>query len=114
MWLQGETAETLFRLSRLQPLAQRVGVRLWVPRLAGAGAANQRQFLLDFEAGFAHQLGDRGGIQARGVEFDAHGAGLAVEAEMPDAVDVARTGQRRSHLLRGRGGVAIRESPPWS
>lgn len=67
-----------------------------------------QQWLLfgDVEPRFADKLGDRRGIQARGIVLDVQRSRRAIEAQLPDAVHIARVGQRRRHLLRGRRDVA--------
>jgi hypothetical protein len=77
-------------------------------RRCGSGwfRRRRRPLLGKFQSGVAHQLNDRCCIQARGIVFDGQRTRRLIEAEMPDAVDVARTGQRHRHLLSGRSGVA--------
>ncbi len=66
-------------------------------------------FLGQFKPCFAHQSGDLSGIQARCVVFNPERAGVPVEIQMPDSVNVARTGQRRRHLLGGQSGIVKKD-----
>ncbi len=61
----------------------------------------------DFKPCLADQFGDRGGVEARGIVFDAKGAGGSVEAQLPDSIYIARVGQRQRYPFRGRRSVSI-------
>jgi hypothetical protein len=62
----------------------------------------------DVETRFANELGDRCGVEARGVVFNPQCARGAIEAELPNPVDVSRVGQRYGHLFRGRRRVVVK------
>ena len=88
-WLQTNHTQII----RVLAAAQCVLSDRWYRFRNGRGR-NQRQLLGDLQAGLANELGYCGGAEPGGVEFNAQGAGFAIEAEPPDAVNVPRDGQR--------------------